>query len=70
MPPLTKEIWEKILLHFEQRANFPNIIGTIDGKHIRITSPLGSMYYNYKGYASVVLMIVADSDYRFVYVDI
>lgn len=28
------------------------------------------MYHNYKGYASVVLMAVADSDYRFVYVDI
>lgn len=28
------------------------------------------MYFNYKGFSSVVLMAVADSDYRFIYVNI
>ncbi|CAH2008363.1 unnamed protein product [Acanthoscelides obtectus] len=70
IPPPTKDKWESISPEFETRANFPHCIGAVDGKHIRISNPLGSMYYNYKGYSSVVLMAVADANYRFVYVDI
>ncbi|CAH1974324.1 unnamed protein product [Acanthoscelides obtectus] len=70
IPPPTKDKWESISTEFETRANFPHCIGAVDGKHIRISNPLGSMYYNYKGYSSVVLMAVADANYRFVYVDI
>nr|CAI5869487.1 unnamed protein product [Callosobruchus analis] len=42
----------------------------VDGKHIRIVNPVGPMYYNYKGYLSAVLMAIADSDYRFIYVNV
>lgn len=72
MPVPTKEQWEKIALHFEKVANFPHCIGAVDGKHIRIICPYksGSMFYNYKEYYSVVLMAIADSQYRFTYVDI
>lgn len=58
-----KEMWESIALIFEQRVNFPHCLGAVDGKHIRIINPLGSMYHNYKCYASVVLMATADSEY-------
>lgn len=70
IPPPTTEQWELIANKFLQRANFPHCIGAVDGKHIRINHPGNSMYFNYKGYSSVVVMAVADSDYRFVYVDI
>lgn len=70
MPRPNKEMWTKIAEEFEIKANFPHCVGAVDGKHIRIINPLGSMYYNYKGYSSVVLMAVADANYRFVYVDI
>lgn len=59
--------------NFEKGANFPHCLGAVDGKHIRIINPLGLMLWwfdNYKGYASVVLIAVADLDYRFVYVNI
>lgn len=70
IPLPNKEKWESITKEFETRANFPHCLGAVDGKYIRIINPLGSMYYNYKGYSSVVLMAVADANYRFIYVDI
>lgn len=72
IPMPTREKSELIASDFEKRANFPHCIGAVDGKHIRLICPpnSGSMYYNYKDFNSVVLMAVADSNYRFVYVNI
>lgn len=68
----TTERWLQIGEGFKKRANFPNCIGCVDGKHIRIEkfSKSGTMNFNYKGYFSIVLLALVDSDYRFVYVDI
>lgn len=72
IPIPTKESWESIASGFEVTANFPHCIGAVDGKHCRVVCPFesGSMYYNYKEYYSVVLMAVADSKYRFTFVQI
>ncbi|CAH1987015.1 unnamed protein product [Acanthoscelides obtectus] len=72
IPKLTKERFESVAAGFEKRANFFHCIGAVDGKHIRIVKPefSGSLYYNYKSYFSVVLVAVADSNYRFIYVDV
>jgi len=50
MPFPTKDMFYKIAHDFETLWNFPNCIGCIDGKHIRIKCPkkTGSMFYNYK----------------------
>lgn len=71
-PKFEKEFWYQTAESFRLRAHFPNCLGAIDGKHIRIIRPehSGSLYYNYKNFFSVVLMAVADSNYRFMYVDI
>ena len=39
-----------IVVKFRERWNFCNIIGSIDGKHIRNKCPTkaGSLFYNYK----------------------
>lgn len=72
LPSPTKEQWESIALNFDKNGNFPHCIGAVDGKHIRLICPSnsGSMFYNYKEYYSVVLLAIADSKYRFVYVNI
>ncbi|CAH2226621.1 jg21303 [Pararge aegeria aegeria] len=65
-------MWQEIANGFLHNANFPNCVGAIDGKHIRIINPEGggSMYYNYKNFYSIVLLAMCDSDYCFTYVNI
>lgn len=71
MPIPTVSEWMDIARQFEITANFPNCIGAVDGKHIRIIKPeeSGSMFFNYKGYYSLVLMAVVDANYNFIFVD-
>ena len=56
--PKTTEEWREVARQFEDVWNFPNCVGAIDGKHVRIQCPsgTGSMYFNYKKYFSIILM--------------
>lgn len=72
MPEPTQEHWLKTAETFLSVTNFPNCIGAIDGKHIRIVKPahIGSLYYNYKHFFPTVLLAVCDANYCFIAVDI
>lgn len=50
IPEPTVDDWKTNANDFFVKWNFPNCLGSIDGKHIRIDQPQhsGSMYYNYK----------------------
>ncbi|CAF4890047.1 unnamed protein product [Pieris macdunnoughi] len=72
MPQLTRDKWIQTAEGFQKYAQFPNCIGAIDGKHIRVIKPQhsGSLYYNYKNYFSIVLLAICDVNYKFLYLDI
>ena len=70
--PADAQGWKEISDLFEQRWNYPNCIGAMDGKHVAIQKPpgTGKEFFNYKKYCSIVLMAVVDADYKFIWVDI
>ncbi|XP_073416328.1 uncharacterized protein [Dendrobates tinctorius] len=72
LPEPKMEDWLRIAHGFQDMCQFPNCIGALDGKHIRVRKPpnSGSQFYNYKQFFSVMLLVLVDSRYRFVIVDI
>ena len=70
--PSRQKEWLEIALKFEEKWNFPNCVGAIDGKHSVMQPPAnaGSYYYNYKNTHSIVLMAVAGQDYECHYADV
>lgn len=70
--PNTQEEWQTIARGFENKWNFPNCLGAVDGKHIRIIPPAGSgsAFWNYKHFHSLVLIACANSNYEFIWCEI
>ena len=62
--PTEEGDWLKIAAEYQMKCNVPHAIGALDGKHIAIRKPAqsGSLYHNYKGFFSIVLMALVDVD--------
>lgn len=68
----TKQEFISISEDFFNKWNFPNVLGCLDGKHIRIRCPnrTGSLFYNYKDFFSIVLLALVDANSKFIGLDI
>ncbi|PIK50928.1 putative nuclease HARBI1 [Apostichopus japonicus] len=70
--PTKTEEWTALVEQFEKRWQFPHCCGALDGKHVAVTCPwnTGSVYRNYKGFFSIVLMALVDADCKFLWIDV
>lgn len=71
-PESAVDDWKTNAEDFFTKWNFPNCLGSIDGKHIQIDKPQhsGSMYYNYKHFFSINVFTISGANYKFIAVDI
>ncbi|XP_025264644.1 protein ALP1-like [Camponotus floridanus] len=72
LKPVNRFGWELISEEFMANWQFPNCLGAIDGRHMRIQAPRnsGSTFYNYKQFFSIVLLATCDAKYKFTWIDI
>jgi len=68
----TMQDWLDIAEGFYSKTQFPNCVGAVDGKHIRIECPpkSGTLYYNYKNFFSIILMAICNANYCFTIIDV
>ncbi|XP_034245538.1 protein ALP1-like [Thrips palmi] len=67
----TQEAWLRVASEYEAMWQVPHCIGGVDGKHIRLQQPArsGSKNFNYKGFHSIILMVVADAKSKILIAD-
>ena len=72
MPKPSEDVWKSSASKFRDLWHFPNYLATIDGKHVSILCVIngGSLYFNYKGFHSTVLLALVDAEYKFLAVDV
>ena len=72
MPFPMKDLIKKCEQQFNEKWNFPNCFGCVDGKHVRIKNPAhaGSMFHTYKQHFSIVLQGIADANCKFIAIDV
>ncbi|XP_017780983.1 PREDICTED: putative nuclease HARBI1 [Nicrophorus vespilloides] len=72
MPKPSEQKWLDIAKRYEELWKFPNCIGSIVGKSIKIKCPINtsSPFYNYNGDNTTVLVAMIDADCKFIAIDV
>lgn len=72
MPVPSVQDWLDIAERFYTKTQFPNLVGAVDGKHVRLECPKssGTQYFNYKQFFSLILLGICDSNYCFTIIDV
>ena len=61
----------KIAEAFEDRWNFSDCLGAINGKHShRCPIKSGSYYLNHKSYPRIACLSAVDNDYKLIFIDV
>ncbi|XP_062610911.1 uncharacterized protein LOC134272736 [Saccostrea cucullata] len=68
--PTNQDEWREVAQKYGERWNFHHTCGALDGKHVAIRNPRQSLYYNYKGFLSILLLDLVDADYKFIWADV
>ncbi|GFO05888.1 protein antagonist of like heterochromatin protein 1 [Plakobranchus ocellatus] len=70
--PDTEGKWLAVASGYAKHGQFPNCVGALDGKHFVIQAPAnsGSDFFNYKGFHSIILLALVDSNYKFIFIDV
>ncbi len=70
--PTSPQEWQWVADQFADRWQMYHDIGAIDGKHVPIKCPKrsGSLFSNYKGIYSIILLALVDGDYKLLWVDV
>jgi hypothetical protein len=70
--PTTPDGWRLISDKFGTRWNFWHACGALDGKHIAVKAPAnsGTVFHNYKGFFSIIMLALVDADYKFMWIDV
>ncbi len=70
--PTTEDEWKAVATQFSEKWQFHHCLGALDGKHIALHCPSGrgSLFYNYKGFHSIILMALVDANYKFLWVEV
>ena len=65
---------KQVAAEFSSRWNFHHTLGAVDGKHVAIRCPMNGgslyLYFNYKGFHSIILLALVDAKYKFQGVDV
>ena len=70
--PQSKQEWLEISRGIYDKWQFTICKGAMDSKHIPIKCPKGdgSTFFSYKGFHSIVLLGLADSGYKFIFIQV
>jgi hypothetical protein len=70
--PENEAKWKEVSRRYNSVWNFPHCINATDVKHIQLLQPpqSGNVYLSYKGAFRIVLVVLVDIYYQFVYVNV